>query len=185
MSFDDDFAVRSRWRKQEVSLSQAHEHPRRATTVVATAAAAGTAVRCCRVHVCSYTRGPTYARSAAYRPRGTRTRTRTVVREVGESLKEGERRHGGNRRLETPDARRRGSDRSENQRANAWTPALVGKRKAPVGNDAPIAAERGSRAAPPGEERRVLWSRARTRLFTSRVPATIPLQPNHGQRERR
>lgn len=77
--------------------------------MVATAAAAGTAVRCCRVHVCSYTRGPTYARSAAYRPRGTRTRTRTVEREVGESLEEGERREDGNRRLETPEARRRGS----------------------------------------------------------------------------
>lgn len=84
------FAVRDR-RKSKVSLSQAHEHPRRATTVAATAAAAGTAVRCCRVHVCSYTRGPTYARSAAYRPRGTRTRTRTVERKVGELHKEGKR----------------------------------------------------------------------------------------------
>lgn len=77
------FQLRSNRRNRRVSLSQAHEHPRQATTVAATAAAAGTAVRCCRVHVCSYTRGPTYARSAAYRPRGTRTRTRTVAHEVG------------------------------------------------------------------------------------------------------
>ena len=49
---------------------------------------------------------------------------------------------------------------------------LVGKQAASVGNGAPIAKKRGSRAAPPGKERRVLWSRARTRLFTSRVPAT-------------
>lgn len=56
------------------------EFTRRATTAVATAAAAaaaaaaasGTAVRCCRVHVCSYTRGLTYVRLAAYRPRRTR-----------------------------------------------------------------------------------------------------------------
>lgn len=38
----------------------------------AAAAAGGTAVRCCRVHVCSYTRGLTYVRLAAYRPRRTR-----------------------------------------------------------------------------------------------------------------
>lgn len=82
--------------KSKVSLSQEHEHPRRATAVAATAAAAGTAVRCCRVHVCSYTRGPTYARSAAYRPRGTRTRTRTVERKVGELFEEEKRRNGSN-----------------------------------------------------------------------------------------
>lgn len=53
----------------------------RTTTAVVTAAAAaaaaaatgGTAVRCCRVHVCSYTRGLMYVRLAAYRPRRTRS----------------------------------------------------------------------------------------------------------------
>lgn len=48
------------------------------------------------------------------------------------------------------------------------------------GTKPPIAKERGSRGTPPGEERRVLWSRARARLFTSRVPATNPLQRYHG-----
>lgn len=63
-------------------------------------------------------------------------------------------------------------DWNEKQRTDAWTLMLVGKQAASVGNGAPIAKKRGSRAAPPGKERRVLWSRARTRLFTSRVPAT-------------
>lgn len=67
------------------------EFTRRATTAVVTAAAAAaaaaagdTAVRCCRVHVCSYTRGLTYVRLAAYRPR--RTRPQNGVTEVGELL---------------------------------------------------------------------------------------------------
>lgn len=63
-------------------------------------------------------------------------------------------------------------DWNEKQRTDAWTLMLVGKQAASVGNGAPIAKKRGSRTAPPGKERRVLWSRARTRLFTSRVPAT-------------
>lgn len=61
--------------------TRARDYTTRCDTLIVTAAAA--AVRCCRVHVCSYTRGLTYARLAAYRPRRARPRPRIGVNRGG------------------------------------------------------------------------------------------------------
>lgn len=105
-----------------------------ATAAAATAAAAGgTAVRCCRVHVCSYTRGLTYARLAAYRPRRTRPRTRTGVTQGGGVVgSPGRKRRSGThdreRRIGGLDGKREGNkeDRERNEKRGGNRHSLDG-----------------------------------------------------------
>lgn len=140
---------------------------RRATTaliVTAAAAAGGTAVRCCRVHVCSYTRGLTYARLAAYRPRRARSRPRIGVNRGGGVVRSpGRKRKGraGARQGESIDAST-AKRRKRNKESRAWCQKLGGTgtdtepaRLSQVGSSRRVGGERRlqsqGNAAPPGE----------------------------------
>lgn len=148
-------------------------------TAAATATAAadgGTAVRCCRVHVCSYTRGLTYVRLAAYRPR--RTRPQNGVTQGGGVVRSPRRKR--KNRSNNKDRAAAASIKQERDKENCGTKSVaasntvcmiveVGAVNASVGTPPPIARKRGLHAAPPGEPEAsssaAELARARARLF--------------------